>query len=224
MSHALLPTTDEIKATFSAEIVLAGGTVSNSIDDGGRLYLRSVLPLALEVKPSDRIQGGVALIATDAEIRVHPYVFRQVCSNGAIMPRAIRTRRIDRLAQDAPAETVAAVRIDLREAVRACSAREAFDASTEQMRSAAETQADMAMMMMSILTRLETSHQDQLQAILMNFFSAQDRSVFGMVNAVTSVARDARDPAVRWRLEELGGGIAARALAPLPTRPLQLVH
>jgi len=29
------------------------------------------------------------------------------------------------------------------------------------------------------------------------------------MNAVTSVARDTRDPELRWRLEELGGGIPA---------------
>ena len=31
------------------------------------------------------------------------------------------------------------------------------------------------------------------------------------MNAVTSVARDTRDPETRWRLEELGGGIAILA-------------
>jgi hypothetical protein len=30
------------------------------------------------------------------------------------------------------------------------------------------------------------------------------------MNAVTSLARDSRDPDDRWRLEELGGGIGAR--------------
>ena len=29
------------------------------------------------------------------------------------------------------------------------------------------------------------------------------------MNAVTSLVRDTRDPEVRWRLEELGGGIPA---------------
>jgi hypothetical protein len=41
------------------------------------------------------------------------------------------------------------------------------------------------------------------------FFQEADRSRFALMNAVTSVARDTRDPEVRWRLEELGGGILA---------------
>jgi hypothetical protein len=38
------------------------------------------------------------------------------------------------------------------------------------------------------------------------------------MNAVTSVARDTRDPELRWRLEELGGGvpIAVRPRSPRP--------
>jgi hypothetical protein len=36
------------------------------------------------------------------------------------------------------------------------------------------------------------------------------------MNAVTSVARDTRDPELRWRLEEFGGGIPALARDPSP--------
>ena len=36
------------------------------------------------------------------------------------------------------------------------------------------------------------------------------------MNAVTSVARDTREPELRWRLEELAGGIAAH-IEPAPT-------
>jgi hypothetical protein len=39
------------------------------------------------------------------------------------------------------------------------------------------------------------------------FFQEGDRSRLALMNAVTSVARDTPDPEVRWRLEELGGGI-----------------
>ncbi|MFZ5831522.1 MAG: hypothetical protein ACOY3P_15670, partial [Planctomycetota bacterium] len=44
-----------------------------------------------------------------------------------------------------------------------------------------------------------------------------DDSVFGLMNAVTSVARDEPDPQIRWDLEELGGSIPA--LIPDFTKP-----
>jgi hypothetical protein len=36
------------------------------------------------------------------------------------------------------------------------------------------------------------------------------------MQAITSVARDSRDPDLRWELEELGGGVAA-ATSPQPS-------
>jgi hypothetical protein len=48
--------------------------------------------------------------------------------------------------------------------------------------------------------------------VFQRFASGRDMTLFGLVNAVTSVARDTRDPDVRWRLEELGGSMPARVL------------
>jgi hypothetical protein len=47
------------------------------------------------------------------------------------------------------------------------------------------------------------------------YMKGRDRSGYALMNAVTSVARDTRDPELRWRLEEFGGGIAAH-LEPEP--------
>ena len=41
------------------------------------------------------------------------------------------------------------------------------------------------------------------------YLEAVDRSAFGLMNSLTSVARDQDDPEVRWKLEELGGGVPA---------------
>jgi hypothetical protein len=63
--------------------------------------------------------------------------------------------------------------------------------------------------MMPQLSRLLESGapRDIFAAILDRFFESRDESGFGLINAVTSVARDTSDPDLRWRLEELGGGI-----------------
>ena len=49
-----------------------------------------------------------------------------------------------------------------------------------------------------------------LRTIVRRFEAEDDGSTLGLVNAVTSVARDTPDPEMRWRLEELGGGMLAR--------------
>jgi hypothetical protein len=204
-------TTPEIGEIFAEEMVIAGGNVSDRFDDGTRLFLRAVLPDEREVRSGDRLRAGVAVRATPEEISVHPYVFRQVCSNGAILAHATQSRRIERnvfLPGDGPEVEVA-----LREAVRACCLEDAFASGFDEIRSSLDSTIDLALTMMPLMSRLaekEAGHTI-FQTILNRFFESRDTSRFGWMNAVTSVARDTTDPEVRWRLEEFGGGIPVAA-------------
>ena len=210
MASTLLPTTQEICSVAGEELSRAGGTILDLYDDGERLFLRSVLPTVREVRPGDAVKGGVALITTDEEIRVHPYTFRQVCRNGAIAAAALQTRCVDRVEPDVPIEAVEAVVEELREAIRDCSTPEAFSITADRMRSAGRQEADLMLHLAPMLSRLPREHAARLFAAIEGTFTQQrDTSMFGLVNAVTSVARDEPDPQVRWRLEELGGGVLA---------------
>jgi hypothetical protein len=203
--------TREIAGVFAEEVAEAGGSVTDRFDDGARLYLRSVLPGKRAVGYRDMVQGGIALRATGEEIWVHPYVFREVCKNGAIIAQATETRHIEQdiLSDAEPIET-------LREAIRACSCPEAFDASAREMETARSYQVDVALMMGVMLSRLPSAASEIQQAIIRQLFESRDRSAFGLINAVTAVARDTRDPELRWRLEEFGGGVPALARDPRP--------
>jgi hypothetical protein len=207
-------TTAEFQALFAEEVAAAGGTVSDTFDDGTHLFTRSVLPQAREVRTADRVQGGVALRADGREVWVHPYVFRLVCRNGAIMAHALETRHVVAADFVTAGEAEAAV----REAVRGCCAPEAFTAAADAMRSATEVRADLALNLLPLLSRMPPgAGTPQLQTIMERFFREGDRSRFSLMNAVTSVARDTADPDVRWRLEELGGGVLAdRTPTPRP--------
>jgi hypothetical protein len=207
-------TTEQLGAAFAAEIEDAGGRVLDTYDDGERLYARSTLPWVHEVRKADTLQGGVALRAVDEEIKVHPYLFRLVCTNGAIMAHAIETQILQGLTLLTPEEVVER----LRAAVRACAAREAFTVSIEEVRRSMDGQADMTIALMPTLSRLGAAGRDPvLRNVMSRFFSEGDRSRFGLMNAVTSVARDTPDPELRWELEELGGSIPA-AVSPSPLR------
>lgn len=218
MAAALLPTTHEIGTIAAEELSCAGGTVTDCFDDGNRLFLRSTLPMVRKVRPGDPVRGGVAVMTVGEEIRVHPYTYREVCRNGAVMARAIETRRVERVGLDAPSVAIDAVTEGLREAVRACSAPEAFSGAADRMTSATQRQADLALHLFPMLSRVPEPYVARLLAEIEERFAEEgDRSMFGLINAVTSVARDEPDPGVRWRLEELGGGIVA--LVPPTARP-----
>jgi hypothetical protein len=192
---------------FKEEIADQGGTIPDTFHDGTRLFTRSILPRLELIQPGDQVQGGVALRATEEEVRLHPYVFRLVCRNGAIMARAIQTRHLTEL----PLLDVQEAESLIAEAVRACCAPEAFVASAEQMRSALEVEADFALNLMPLLSRLSSPNQNQFFAdILAQFFREDKRTLYELANAITSVARDTTDPEARWELEELGGEVFAR--------------
>jgi hypothetical protein len=202
--------TSEIATIFAEQIVAQGGRVTDTFDDGARLFLRAVLPAEQEIKSRDHVQGGVALRATEDDVWVHPYVFRQVCTNGAIIARATQTRHIEQSdVSDAFGQEELAGAI--RDAIRDCCAPEAFETAADAMRSSVHSPIDIALAMMSMLSRLEGLGLEVQKSMLQELMRVSDSSRFALMNAVTSVARDTRDPEARWKLEELGGAIPFEA-------------
>jgi len=216
-------TTEGIGAIFAEEISGAGGSVANAFDDGDRLFMRAILPAEFELKSRDRVQGGVAIRATTDEIWVHPYVFRQVCQNGAIIAHAAESRHLG--CADFSSHTEEPMVAALREAVQACCTQEAFLTAADEMRLTALTDFDIALTLMPMLSRLQADLAPDLRAaILDRFFKGHDNSPFGLLNAVTSFARDTRDPEIRWRLEVIGGDFLSevRNRKRTPAREMQL--
>ena len=210
-----------ILSTFAEELAACGGQVRESYDYDDLLFVRGVLPRKAEVAANDQVQGGVALRADSRQIDVHPYVFRLVCRNGAIMAQSVATRRIEITVQS-PWEAFD----ELRLAVRECCDRETFASSAKQMRELLSHPIDKVLNLVVMAAAHLPSVQSAavIRQILSRFTSEDDQSAFGLMNAVTATARDTRDPEMKWRLEELGGAVAASALKPLPQRPRNAVR
>jgi hypothetical protein len=136
---------------------------------------------------------------------VYPYLFRLVCKNGAIMAHATEGREIPNLGSVPTFEAVSLV----SEAVEVCCERSAFATAAEQMRTAAQQPVDAMLSMMPFLAQASSLAPEFARQIVERFFKESDRTRYGFMNAVTSVARDTREHALRWRLEELGGQVAA---------------
>ena len=211
------PATGTLVEAFIEEIETLGGTVPDVYDDGQRLCARGVLPPSTDVRPGDTIRAGVAVRVAGTEISVHPYTFRKVCSNGAIAAHALETRRLERIASAdvfAPSYEVSVVMTDFALAVQACATEDAFTRMANEMRSATEIEADIALQFLPYLSSMPAHMTAHVVPLVFQRFAAdRDRTLFGLMNVVTSVARDTRDPDARWRLEELGGSMPARVLA-----------
>jgi hypothetical protein len=219
MNAMYLPAAPEILEALEHEVRDLGGTVPDVYAEGDLLFARAVLPAVAEPRPGDRIHGGVAVRTHDTEILVHPYSYRVVCTNGAIAAFATGSRVVERVEVAAPTDVINAVLEELRIAIRIAAAPTAFDATVAAMRAAAQREADVMLLLMPLLPHMPPGMRASLvRTIVQRFEVARDVSVLGLINAVTSVARDTSDPETRWRLEELGGGMLAR----LPERPISV--
>jgi len=200
-----------IEEIFTEEIENHGGKVSESVLYRDRLLLRSVLPYVEDVGLNDPHQGGVALKAAGCSISVHPYVHREFCKNGAVMARVIGTHHLE----DVEFLSLFDATERLREAVVACCSKDVFKRSAKAIHSSIGDNLglDLALDLLPMLRDFQPDHAARFFDLIMdNFFGTPDHSRFGLMNAVTSVARDTSDPDDKWNLEALGGAIGAGIL------------
>jgi hypothetical protein len=214
-----VPAIREIHDAFVDEVASQGGVVSNVFGDDVRLFARSVLPAQADVRAGDAVNAGIALRASGAEIVVSPYTFRQVCRNGAIAAHVMQSRRLERVECGdvlRPADDGAVTLLDVRAAVRACAASEVFTSVVDELRTATDVQIEAMIQLLPVMRRLP---RGDVAEIVDRFMRARDWTAFGLMNAVTSYARDTRDAEHRWNLEELGGTLVARLVKPSPRVP-----
>ena len=215
MVHQL--TTTSILEVFTLCVENLSGSVTDTFNDGSRLFVRSLLPFDEEVRPGDRMQGGLALRATESVICLHPYLFREVCRNGAIMAHAIESWEVEYSEYASEHDVIQS----LEEAILACSDRSVFTSNIGRIKTSTHSSVDMAITMLPMLSDLPHAF---LGEILDDWFADAEPTRFSLMNAITSVARETRDPEQRWRLEELGGGIGASILprTPVDSRGLHI--
>jgi hypothetical protein len=211
MSDSRMPTVDDIQELFERDITRLEGRVTASYPMDEQLYMRAVLPHCDTVRSRDEVRGGVALRVTFDEISIHPYTFRKVCRNGAVLARITDTCRLQRVPCDAAPGEIDEVLSDVSAAIQSAGDPAVFQQTVSLMRKATTVDSDLELFL-SIAAAVPGGDElvaQFLSQIMRRVERGRDRSAFGLVNAVTSLARDTRDPAQRWRLEELGGGILA---------------
>jgi hypothetical protein len=227
LTRGYLPTDADIRQAAESEIATIGGSVHNVHQDEDRLIIRAVFERSAFVRPGDSLQGGVALRTEGPFIYVHPYTLRQVCTNGAIATHVAGTAILDRpLVEVAVASTYdsAVVLNSVRAAIQACADPGAFATIIRELREASAMEVDTTQNALDLMSCFPAHFAARALSRVMTTYEAQsDRTVYGLMNAITSVARRTRNPVQRWELEEMGGTLPARiarSRARLPKRTL----
>ena len=208
----------EVLTIFQEEVAALEGTISSAVHCRDQLLVRALLPYEGEVRKQDKVQGGVAARATDQGVLVYPYVLRQVCRNGQMMPyysTQDSTVVECNLSEDPTA-------YNLREAIRRSGHIATFCDAVASFKLSAATNIDMEGIRAAALGAIEATRtgsngerrRRQVERIFHRFFQREEPTRFGFMNAVTRIARDTDEQGDRWDLEELGGSIGAGLLPP----------
>jgi hypothetical protein len=204
MSEAEWSPISHVKAIFTEEIQAANGKVYDCIDDDSRLFMRSILPWASEVAPQDRLFGGIALRASQNDLAVCPYIFRVMCSNGAILAHALDTYQIAQINMMSQTEIKSA----LCAAIVQCRQEDLFEAAVNQLHHAQHVPAHN---FLNIMTHLSTLPRDVAAGLINglshHWMAGGDRSRFRFNERGHGGSARYIDPEARWRLEVLGGQI-----------------
>ena len=222
-THDWNPSAAELHRAFGEIVASLGGTVLDAEVAGSVMYARATLPAVADVRRGDLVQGGVAVRVVEGEVFVHPFILRQVCTNGAVRTYAVGTRVVERV--DAPARVAAAQRPAIEsvlsafeEAVRHAAAPERFADGVREMQSAIDIRATAAIERLRLRALLlalpEQGLAGELRRAMWPLLSRAltagvdgDRSAYAFGNAVTAAARNAGNPAIRWAMEEYGAAV-----------------
>lgn len=135
-----------------------------------------------DVRRGDGVCAGFLAQRDEQGLAVYPRVFRQVCSNGAIAARVIQV-------------DVRAAGAGVGEAVALCLSGETFSSVLKSLRAAAALPVD------DQLGLLARSGLDVDPRVVLGAREERDGTVWGLVNALTALARRAPDLRERVRLE-----------------------
>jgi hypothetical protein len=206
---------------FAGAIESARGEMKNRIVNPRGAYCRAVLPLQEEVQRRDVLHHGAALRMNARAVEVVPYVFRQVCSNGALWAHsaAAFSLRID------DATTEAEIADFVASSTDTAASTATFRSCLEEVRTGLHTRTDMAISTLSILKTLGSEFEGVVLEMLLRGLPRDDRGTrYDAMNVVTAAAREVPDPELKWRMESLatrlliGADIERKALPSLRER------
>lgn len=185
-----------------------------------RMYVKAHVPhLRQEIVKGDKVIPGIIISNSEVgsgSLRVEPYLYRLVCSNGMIGKDALTRVHVGGelgdieglLKADTIAAQAEATTLIVRDVIDGVFSPDRLAAWIEELRVGTKVKIERpteaigwAMKRFNIPKSLEDSVLDQ-------FIKGTDSSQWGLANAVTAVARTREDVTSQVELERIGGEIA----------------
>ncbi len=180
------------------------------------LYIKAVdTTLLAEIREGDNVQGG--LIIRNSEVgasafRVEPFILRQICSNGLIGEYALKKVHLGRQTELGEIDWSDETR-DLedkliwtkaRDVIRQTFDRTIFSSWVTKLQESTEIPIEKPIRAANNIAKLAFLSELQKESLLAYFV---EHTKYGLVNAMTAVARDTSNPDEQVRLEEAAGKV-----------------
>jgi hypothetical protein len=183
------------------------------------LYLKAIdRTLTDSVREGDIVCGGLIIRNSEvgaSALRVEPFMLRKVCGNGLILEQSLKRVHLGRQTMeigemDWSEETREledrALWSKVRDIIRATFDKRVFRSWVEKLRESTKVKIEKPIEAVNNIVGHLGLSEEQKQRLLMHF---SEPTKYGLVNAVTNLAREMKDVEEQVRLEELGGRILA---------------
>ncbi len=196
-------------AAFKDAIAPLGGTIKNQNDTPQRAYCRAVLPVTEEVRPKDLLKPGIAIRASGLAIHITPYVFREICGNGAIWAHSSAAISLT-VTEDT---TDLAIEDFVDASTKLAASEETIAACLEEVRTAIGTKVDVRRLLLSTPSIGILDSDLHLVVALELARQPEATTRYDAMNVVTAIAREIQDPEIKWKLESIGASLLIGAEA-----------
>jgi hypothetical protein len=183
------------------------------------LYLKAIdRTLTDSVREGDIICGGLIIRNSEvgaSALRVEPFILRRVCGNGLILEQSLKkihlgrqTMKIGEIhwSEETRELEDRVLWAKVRDIIRATFDKRIFQSWVERLRESTKVEIKRPIEAVNNIVGHLGLSEEQKQRLLMHF---SEPTKYGLVNAVTNLAREMKDVEEQVRLEELGGRILA---------------
>ena len=204
-------------------IVEAGCEIKSCEVTEKRLYIQAVTAkIAGEIKKGDAVQAGIVISNSEVgcgSIRIEPMIYRLVCTNGMILPTAMRKHHIGKAGDgewdEGDAYEVfsdATRKLDdkafwakVNDVVTASLDSIKFAAALDRLRATTAIDTGKPLEAVEIVANKFDMRENEKENVLTHLASGGDLSLWGLSNSVTRAAEDCESYDRAIEMERIGG-------------------
>jgi hypothetical protein len=185
-----------------------------------RLYVRALFPdFERDVKVGDPVTWGVEIRNSEVgagALAINGFVLRLVCVNGMTVTSELSARHVGRrisgdgiFSQETVQADDAAFWLAARDTLRAAISETRFDQVVETLRETTEgTPVQRPILATEELASTFSLTEEERERVLLNLMSEGDMTRWGMLNAITTAAKDSESFDRQAEMEGLGWSLA----------------